>query len=273
MSDGDDRFTNRLIFLHGFTQTHHHWHDVAHRIAERLGTEPTLAFVDLPGHGLAATDLDGDIASSGPRLAELAGPGTYVGYSMGGRMALTAAIARPDLVERLVVIGATPGIADDAERTERRRLDDRRAEQIEANGVAAFLDEWLAAPLFSTLPADRRGLERRRRNTVAGLAHSLRCYGTGVQAPLWDALSGLAAPTLVVAGELDTKFTAIGNRMADALGHARFRTVADAGHAAHTERPAETAELIAGWIGQPSGQPSDQPGDQPSANPTDNNTP
>ena len=106
--------TDRLVFLHGFTQTHHHWHPIALDLAATIDPAPALAFVDLPGHGLSAHDRT-TVADAG-LVAALAGPGTYVGYSMGGRFALAAALDRPDLVERLVLIGATAGIDDDAER-------------------------------------------------------------------------------------------------------------------------------------------------------------
>ena len=246
---------DRLVFLHGFTQTHHHWHRCAHLIADRRPRPTTLAFVDLPGHGLSANDRT-EIAAAGPPLVDLAGGGTYVGYSMGGRFGLVAALARWGIVERLVLIGATPGIDDDTERAERRRLDRRRADRIEQIGVAAFVDEWLAAPLFSRLPPDPRGLEHRRRNTADGLAHSLRWCGTGNQAPLWEHLHRIPIPVLVIAGQLDTKFVQIGRRMADALPAATFAEIADAGHAAHTERPEATADVIAGWLADTTGRPA-----------------
>ena len=243
----DTRSVDRLVFLHGFTQTHHHWHAVAHAIAGALAARPTLAFVDLPGHGLAADDRT-PIAEAGPPLAALGGRGTYVGYSMGGRFALMAAIARPDLVERLVLIGATPGIADDTERADRRSLDKQRAAQIERDGVAPFLDAWLAAPMFAGLPADPSGLAHRRRNTASGLASSLRTAGTGSQPSLWDRLGEITAPVLVLAGEHDTKFTDVGRRMAALLPDATFAPITGAGHAAHTEQPDQTVRLIADWL-------------------------
>lgn len=238
---------DRLVFLHGFTQTHHHWHALAHDIAGRLERTPTLAFVDLPGHGLAAHDRTPIDEAGGP-LVTLAGAGTYVGYSMGGRFALGAALARPDLVRRLVLIGATPGIGDLDERTERRALDDRRAVQIERDGVDTFLDDWLAAPMFAGLPDDRHDLTHRRRNTAAGLASSLRTAGTGSQPSLWGRLHEITAPVLVLAGERDTKFSQIGGHMSEHLPNATFATVADAGHAAHAEQPDRTARVIADWL-------------------------
>jgi 2-succinyl-6-hydroxy-2,4-cyclohexadiene-1-carboxylate synthase len=238
---------SRLVFLHGFTQTHHHWHRCASLVADRLGDEPTIVLPDLPGHGLSADDPSG-LEDAAAELARTTDGATYVGYSMGGRVALHVALADDTPVERLVLIGATPGIADATERAERRRLDDERASRIERIGVAAFLDEWLAAPLFATLPADAAGFEHRRRNTAAGLTHSLRTAGTGTQRPLWDELDRVTMPVLVIAGELDTKFGTIGRAMVERLPDATFVSIEGAGHAAHTERPDEVATTIADWL-------------------------
>lgn len=237
----------RLIFLHGFTQTHHHWHPCAFRIGAALG-DPMLAFLDLPGHGLSGSDRTTIDDAAGP-LADLAGRGTYVGYSMGGRFAIHAAIARPDAVERLVLIGATPGIEHADARDERRHLDEERADRVQQIGVSAFIDEWVSQPLFGSFPRQQAGIAARLRNTVDGLAWSLRTAGTGVQRSLWDELPTVTVPVLVLAGELDTKFAEIGRRMAEVLPHGTFGTIPDAGHAAHGEQPAATAELIAGWLG------------------------
>ncbi|HEY5664043.1 MAG TPA: alpha/beta fold hydrolase [Ilumatobacter sp.] len=241
------RPVDRLVFLHGFTQTHHHWHRVAHLVARRLPASPELVFVDLPGHGSGSLDRTG-IAASGPALAELARRGTFVGYSMGARFALLAALARPRLVERLVVIGGTPGIGDPAERAARLAADHALAERVEAIGVDAFLAEWLAAPMFAGLPPDPDDLRHRRRNTAAGLAHSLRTCGTAAQGDLWPRLDELTMPVLVLAGELDDKFTGIGRQMAERLPRGTFAAVPGAGHAAHSERPEATADLVAAWL-------------------------
>ena len=237
---------HRVTFLHGFTQSHHHWHRVAHAVADRVG-DTTLVLPDLPGHGLSASD-GRDIDQTAAALAAAIGSATYVGYSMGGRVALHAALLDDSPVDRLVLIGATPGIADAAERAERRRLDDERADHLEQVGVDRFLDEWLAAPLFATLPPDPDGLAHRRRNTAAGLAHSLRTAGTGFQRSRWDELGRIDVPVLVIVGELDTKFTDIGRRMTDALPDATFVSIDGAGHAAHTERPDAVAAVIADWL-------------------------
>ncbi len=56
-------------------------------------------------------------------------------------------------------------------------------------------------------------------------------------------------PVLVVAGEHDAKFTAIGRRMADAIPDASFVLIEGAGHAAHLERPEQTCAAIVTWLG------------------------
>lgn len=248
----DERRTDRLVFLHGFTQTHHHWHRVALALADAVGRSeqhprPTLAFVDLPGHGLSDEDHS-TIEDAAARLALLAGAGTYVGYSMGARFALLAAAAGAAAIERLVLLGGTPGIEDDAERRDRADADAERADSIERDGVAAFLDGWIAVPMFAGLPPDADGLDHRLRNSAVGLAHSLRTSGTGNQPSLWHRLDLIEIPVLVIAGELDPKFTEIGTRMAERLPRGSFASIAGGGHAAHTEQPELVTAVIGDWL-------------------------
>jgi 2-succinyl-6-hydroxy-2,4-cyclohexadiene-1-carboxylate synthase len=234
----------RLALVHGFTQTRRSWQAVA----ARLAADHEVVTVDAPGHG-GAGDVRVGLVEGGELLADAAGPATYVGYSMGGRLCLHTALHRPDEVRGLVLLGATGGIDDPEERARRRAADEALAARIEAVGVAAFLDEWLAQPLFATLDpatADRPG---RAVNTPAGLASSLRLAGTGTQRPLWDELEDVEVPVLVLAGELDERFRAAGARLAAAVGpNATFEVVPGAGHTAHLERPDAFVGLVAAWL-------------------------
>jgi 2-succinyl-6-hydroxy-2,4-cyclohexadiene-1-carboxylate synthase len=156
---------------------------------------------------------------------------------MGGRLCLHLALAQPELVERLVLVSASPGIEDPGQRAARRASDGALAQRVEAEGVAAFVDWWLAQSLFATLPASAAGREERLANTAEGLAGSLRLAGAGSQAPLWDRLSELAMPALVVAGDLDATYVDIGRRMAARIGdNAELVLIPGAGHACHLER-------------------------------------
>ena len=209
-----------------------------------------VVLVDAPGHG-GSGGVDTDLSGAGRLLADAGGRATYVGYSMGGRMVLHTALERPATVERLVLVGATAGIDDPVERAERRTADDALAASIERDGVAAFLDRWLANPMFAGLPDDPADRAERLRNTASGLASSLRSCGTATQEPSWSRLGELRMPVQVLAGERDEKFVALGERLARSIGeNARFEIVRDAGHAAHLERPGEFTATLARFLGE-----------------------
>ena len=55
-------------------------------------------------------------------------------------------------------------------------------------------------------------------------------------------------PVLVLVGEHDAKFTALGRRLADSIPDATFAIVAGSGHAAHLEQPAAFLTLLRGWL-------------------------
>lgn len=234
----------RVALVHGFTQTRRCWGP----IAADLGGDHELVLVDAPGHGLSA-HVEADLVDGGALIADAGGPATYVGYSMGGRFVLHTALARPDVVERLVLIGATAGLESADERALRVAEDEARASHLEEIGLSAFLDEWLALPLFAGLSDEAACRDERLENTVAGLAGSLRLAGTGTQVPTWDRLATLDMPILVVAGELDAKFTALGHRLVESVGpNATFVGIEGAGHTAHLEQPGRFLSVLRDWL-------------------------
>ncbi len=240
----DWRGPARLVLVHGFTQTLRSWDGMTATLAETF----EVVRVDLPGHGgSAAVDLD--FAATAAAIGDAGGTATYVGYSMGARLCLRLALDRPDLVPALVLVGASPGLGDDGERAARRASDEALADEIERIGTAAFLDSWLAQPMFSTLQPEPVDLEARLANTSTGLATALRRLGTGQQEPVWDRLAELDMPVLAVAGDDDVKFARLARDMADAIGvNAEVVAVAGAGHAAHLERPAGFSRLLAAFL-------------------------
>ena len=154
-------------------------------------------------------------------------------------------------MQRLVLIGATGGIDDNDERRQRRAADEQLADHLEDIGVDAFLDEWLAQPLFASLSPQQSYREVRRTNSTEGLASSLRQCGTGTQDALWDQLDQLSMPVLVLAGTLDEKFTDLGRRLVTAIGaNAEFIAIDEAGHCAQLEQPEATAAAIINWLSQ-----------------------
>lgn len=235
-----------LVLLHGFTGSTVTW--VEH-VAAFARDFATIA-IDLPGHGgTGAPDDPGryhmdhlvaDLVTILDRLG--VARAAWLGYSLGGRVALQVAAVVPTYVAALILEGASAGIADPAERAARVRSDEALADRIERDGVAAFVDHWERLPLFASqarLSAERRATQRRQRlaNDPQGLANSLRGMGQGAQLPLHDQLSAISAPALLVAGEEDGKFRQLASEMVMALPAAKIAVIPGAGHAAHLEQP------------------------------------
>ena len=169
------------------------------------------------------------------------------GYSMGGRLALALALRDPGRVRRLVLVSASPGLADPGERAARREADAALARRIEAIGAEAFAREWRGQALFAGQAPEVSAAAHadRLRRSAAEHAAQLRGLGTGVMPPLWDRLGELAMPVTLVVGERDPKFRAIAERMRARLPRGELRVLPGAGHAAHLEVPAAVAEAIA----------------------------
>ncbi len=236
-----------LVLVHGFTQTGASLVGLADRLS---GTHRVMR-PDLPGHG-ASPPATGDLHEAARSLGATCGTASYVGYSLGGRVCVHLALDRPDLVTRLVLVSATAGIEDEAGRRARRAADEALADRIESGGdegLARFLDDWLAGPLFSHLTEEQADRSSRLANRAGGLAGSLRHHGTGTQQPLWGRLSELSMPVLVLAGERDERFCRLGRRLSEAVGpNAVFAPVAGAGHAVAFERPEETARILEAFL-------------------------
>ena len=200
--------------------------------------------VDLPGHGDNAP-LSASLDESAQLLADALPKEPFIlgGYSFGARVALHLALRHPDRLTRLILLGATRGIENPIERASRVARDERLANRVEQIGTERFLDEWLAQPLFSSLAPDA-GERAARSRDAHGLAQSLRHAGTGTQAWLGEQLANCTVDTLALAGALDEKFAREAMAIAANVTCGAFALVPGAGHAAHLERPAETAALI-----------------------------
>jgi 2-succinyl-6-hydroxy-2,4-cyclohexadiene-1-carboxylate synthase len=234
-----------LVLLHGFTNTGASWDGVVAAVGERY--RPLAP--DIRGHGTASAATPVDLASVIADVSALTGQtATLAGYSMGGRLALHAAFALAPRVDRLLLIGASPGLQPPDERAARIEADEQLADEIEAETIEAFASRWAQTPVLADQPAHVRAAvdADRRRNTPRGLARALRGLGTGALPSLWDRLPRLDIPVDLIVGERDQKFRATAERMAAALPAARLHVVAGAGHAAHLEDPAAVAAIIAG---------------------------
>ena len=247
-----------VVVLHGFTGSAQAMEPFTQGLATGLGAR--VICPDLVGHGRSEAPDDLDlyrVEAMASQVAAVAvalgcGPVHLVGYSMGGRVALTLGCTEPRRLRSLALIGASAGIADPVERRLREQADAARAERI-LTDLGGFVDEWLANPLFAgqaTL-GDRHLRDARTQRLASrpeGLARSLLAGGTGAMVPLHSRLNDCDPPTLVLAGAHDTKFCQIAEQLAAALPRAVVARIDGAGHAAHIEQPAATAAAISGFI-------------------------
>jgi 2-succinyl-6-hydroxy-2,4-cyclohexadiene-1-carboxylate synthase len=239
-----------LVLLHGFAGTRHTWEQVAaHMGRQDTGQQGYLPLaLDLPGHGEAA-DIESPITFQGAVEHVLAAcPDRFAlaGYSLGGRIALRVALAAPERVSRLVLVSTTAGISDAADRAVRREADRRLADELERVPYESFIERWRSQPLFAQDPpyVSALAVAEHRRNRPDALAAALRGLGTGEMEPLWERLSALEMPVLVIVGERDEKFRAFGEQLLARLGNGSLRTV-PGGHVLALESPAALATAFA----------------------------
>ncbi|MBK9180594.1 MAG: alpha/beta hydrolase [Acidimicrobiales bacterium] len=243
-----------LVLLHGGAQNAHTWDTVA------LALGRPLVALDLPGHG--HSDWRDDLAYD-PRslaadvavaVAELAPAATVVcGMSLGGLTSIALAAHQPELVARLVVVDVTPGVNRD-----------------KARAVIDFIAGPQSFPSFDDLLA--RTIEhnptRSESSLRRGILHNARQLddgswvwrydrrrpdGTPIDAdgrhsPLWDDVSAVAAPLLLVRGGLspvvdDDDVAELRRRQPTA----EVVVVEGAGHSVQGDRPLELAALLERW--------------------------
>ena len=246
-----------LLVLHGFTGDSSTMSSIAKPLSEKY----SVISVDLPGHGSTAKDLEPYLFNFEDTLAALIEVMEFhnqqefnvLGYSMGGRLALGLATKYPDRIKNTILIGATAGIADENQRTARRRSDDRLADEIVEKGIDWFVEYWMDQPIFEsqiridseTLDASRR---QRLKNNAQGLANSLRGSGTGSQPSLWRKLNEITSPTLILVGEEDPKFRSLAVRLNSGISKSEIVVVPESGHACHLENPVFTLEAINAFL-------------------------
>lgn len=246
-----------LLLLHGFTGSKDTWS----RFIPCWSRDLQVIAIDLPGHGKTDSPDDWERYSieqtAGDIIALLDSLGIkqahMLGYSMGGRLAITIASLYPERVQSLVLESCTPGLESEEEREERKRQDWQLAAFIMEHGIEAFVERWENIPLFTSqqqLPPSVREQMRQQRlqNNPRGLANSLRGMGTGMQPSWWDSLHRLRMPALLLGGEYDEKFLRILQRMEKRLPYAEFVQVSGAGHTIHVEQREKFGTIVRSFL-------------------------
>ncbi|MER2129258.1 2-succinyl-6-hydroxy-2,4-cyclohexadiene-1-carboxylate synthase [Solibacillus sp.] len=242
-----------LVLLHGFTGSTKTWQQVVKALSKSV----RCILVDLTGHGQTSAPKNVAVYSMTYQIDTLhelfqqlhLEKFTLLGYSMGGRVALSYAVKYPDKVEQLVLESASPGLKSEEERAARKEADDALAEKILANGIESFVDKWENIALFASQKFLSEHVQQeirteRLQQRAIGLANSLRGMGTGVMPNLWDDLTILPMPVTLLTGALDEKFVTLNEKMQNLLTHAKHLTIPAVGHAIHVENPLKFATIV-----------------------------
>ncbi|MEE2786553.1 MAG: 2-succinyl-6-hydroxy-2,4-cyclohexadiene-1-carboxylate synthase [Myxococcota bacterium] len=218
-----------------------------------------IVTIDLLGHGDSPTTNDPieyavDRQVFRLRQCMMTTKPVLMGYSMGGRLALHYALAHPETVSALILIGAHAGIADTDARQARQRWDDTQAQALDTEGVQRFMKRWARLPLMASqqrrmAPHAYAALQTRR---AAGhgpaLAASLRGFGSGRMPSCWHRLRHLRLPTLLVVGSDDEKYRGLNAQMAGLIPNNAMVVIPAAGHAPHLENPSHTATQVTRFL-------------------------
>ncbi|WP_459503507.1 2-succinyl-6-hydroxy-2,4-cyclohexadiene-1-carboxylate synthase [Bacillus sp. C1] len=246
-----------LLLLHGFTGSMETWRTFIPSWSKQF----KVITVDLVGHGKTESPkelIHYDIQNVALQMMTLLDylhieTAHILGYSMGGRLAITMACLYPNSVRSLLLENCTAGLERETDRKERRTRDEQLADRIELEGIEAFVNKWENIPLFATqkrLPRDVQEAVRNERlaNHPRGLANSLRGMGTGTQPSWWNQLEELKIPVLLMNGESDQKFFHILKRIQKRIPHAKFVKIDGAGHAIHVEQPQKFGTIVEGFL-------------------------
>ncbi|MBI4338366.1 MAG: 2-succinyl-6-hydroxy-2,4-cyclohexadiene-1-carboxylate synthase [Chloroflexi bacterium] len=248
-----------IVALHGFTGSASTWSF----LASALGDRYRVIAVDLPGHGDSDSPADPALYTMERTVQALAEVldrlgverTCWLGYSLGGRVALGAAIALPERTAGVILESVSPGLATPEERAARVQEDERLADWLLTAGIERFVDYWEAIPLWASqarLSAEARASlrEQRLRNSALGLANSLRGIGQGAQPFLGGRLGEIKAPVLSIAGEEDARYTALARELHGALPGSRLQVIRAAGHAAHLEQPSAFLRAVESFLSE-----------------------
>ncbi|HXZ56773.1 MAG TPA: alpha/beta fold hydrolase [Gaiellaceae bacterium] len=178
-----------------------------------------------------------------------------LGVSLGGRVALEVALARPDLVRALVLVApglpghdwskeAVAGWAEEEAALEAGDLD----AAVEVN-----LRMWVDGPRRSPDEVDAavraRVGEMQRRALELQVSVGDRAEEVLLVPDLAERLGEVGVPTLVLVGDEDLPdMHAISDRLAREIPGARHATIAATAHVPSMERPVEFDELVLGFL-------------------------
>ena len=240
-----------LVCLHGFLGSANDWLPFTDEF-QRLRPDFQILLPDLPGHGKSVSIPLDDFVERLVTTMDSAGisRAALAGYSLGGRLALAAALSRPERFCAFIGISTTAGLESVEERNSRREADFNLAARLREDSFESFLRDWWSLPIFDS-PKKKNSadfLASRSTQNAAALAEVLKKWSPGVLPPLWNDLPAYPRDALLLAGEADSKFSLIARRMAESFRSAKTQILPGCGHRLLDEAPLELARAVADFM-------------------------
>jgi pimeloyl-ACP methyl ester carboxylesterase len=241
-----------VVLIHGFPLTGQIWE----RVASSLASKHRVITIDLPGFGkseMPGTDFT--IDDIGKQVVALLKSleiksCTLVGHSLGGYVALAMINKSTELFSKLILFHSTPH-ADTEEKKQNRN---KVLEFIERNGVVAFTGAFVP-PLFAD--AANKEIDNIRKLAVASSKEAVIGYTKAMRdrPERIAVLQEFHRPVLIVAGEKDSVIPVEAlKKLEDVSPTISVKVLAESGHMAMVEKPAESAIIIGDFV-RPSNQP------------------
>jgi 3-oxoadipate enol-lactonase len=221
-------------------------------LANRLAADCRVITYDHRAHGSSdAPPGSYSMAAMADDAARLlreldSGPVVWVGLSMGGMVGQELALRHPGLVNALVLANTTSGYPDEARAVWQQRIDTVRTQGIEAIGDAV-MERYFNPAFRSAHPATVA--RYRRRLVTTGEEGYMGCCEAVANVATTARLGAIAAPTLVIVGELDQGTpVSMAQTLAQAIPNARLQVLKDASHLSAVEQPAAFGDAVAAFV-------------------------
>ena len=244
-----------IVFLHGFTGSAKDWLFIFDSLPKKFFP----ITIDLIGHGETDSPEDLSMYSCGSIVHQLntilekldIHKFVIVGYSLGGRAALSYSIKYQHKITAAILESTTAGIENITEKKERVEHDLLLADKIKSVGMDWFMKFWLDLPMFHSLK-EKFDIDyirnERSKNNVIGLSNLLAGFSTGLMSSYWQEIKYLEFPVLLIAGSEDQKFTNINRRMGELIPNVDLKIIDNAGHNTHLEKPGLFTKLVLDFL-------------------------
>lgn len=251
----------RIVALHGFTGSGADFGP----LEDLTRKDYEWCTPDLPGHGACSSlpfnSIEDPLAFTLRQCKEQV-PKAWLeedegycllGYSMGGRIALHWALSEPQGVERLLLIGASPGVRSTREQEEKVLFDEVIKTKLKTLSMEDFTTWWQSLPLMQSQknidPAIyKEMLIRRFQGSNESLLFGVDYLSAAEMPSLWKHLEAITQPTLLLCGKKDPKYLEVMEAMKERIPYSLLEVLEHCGHMAHLEQPLSFVKAMKNFI-------------------------